>query len=71
MVGQRMGPTTIVMRTMPSEAPPMNAILARINIRSYTDRAVSRECVRELLQAAMAAHSAGDQRPGISWSSRT
>jgi nitroreductase len=48
---------------MPNEAPPMNAILARINIRSYTDRSVSQECVRELLQAAMAAHSAGDERP--------
>jgi nitroreductase len=41
----------------------MNAVLTRMNVRSYTDRAVSPACVRKLLQAAMAAHSAGDERP--------
>jgi nitroreductase len=34
-----------------------------MNIRSFTDHALCPEAVRKLLQAAMAAPSAGDQRP--------
>lgn len=41
----------------------MEAILTRRSIRKYTDRAVSDETVRELLNAAMNAPTAGDQRP--------
>lgn len=41
----------------------MNAILTRRSIRKYTDQPVSDETVTELLQAAMAAPSAGNQQP--------
>ena len=41
----------------------MNGTLSRINVRSFTDQAVSHESVRKLLQAAMVAHSEGDERP--------
>ena len=41
----------------------MNAVLTRMNIRSYKDQHVPPAGVRKLLQAAMAAHSAGDERP--------
>ena len=41
----------------------MHVALTRMNVRSFTDQAVCRESVRQLLQAAMAAHSAGDERP--------
>ena len=41
----------------------MNVTLTEMNIRSYSDQAVCSELVRKLLQAAMAASSAGDQRP--------
>ena len=42
---------------------PMDPVLSRASIRSYTPRPVSEEAIRTLLQAGMAAHSAGDQRP--------
>lgn len=41
----------------------MDAVLTRMNIRSYSQKAVSQASVRSLLQAAMAADSAGDGRP--------
>jgi len=34
-----------------------------MNIRGFTGQSVSQEHVRKLLQAAMSAHSAGDERP--------
>ena len=42
---------------------PMDVLLTEMNIRSYSDQAVCPEFVRKLLLAAMAASSAGDQRP--------
>jgi nitroreductase len=41
----------------------MDAILARRSIRKYTNQQVSEAIVKELLQAAMSAPSAGDERP--------
>jgi nitroreductase len=41
----------------------MDASQLRMNIRSFTDQTVPPESLRKLLQAAMAAHSAGDERP--------
>lgn len=41
----------------------MESIFHRISIRSYQDRAVEPEKVKQLLRAAMAAPSAGNQQP--------
>ena len=41
----------------------MEAILGRRSIRKYTDKPVSENLLRELLTAAMAAPSAGNQQP--------
>jgi len=41
----------------------MDATLSRINIRGFTAQTVSQDQVRKLVQAAMAAHSEGDERP--------
>jgi nitroreductase len=41
----------------------MDTVVLRENIRSFADRAICQESLRRLLQAAMAAHSAGDERP--------
>jgi len=41
----------------------MDAILTRRSIRKYTDQPVSDELVTDLLRAAMAAPSAGNQQP--------
>ncbi len=41
----------------------MDAILSRRSIRKYTDQAVPEEMIKTLLEAAMSAPSAGDQRP--------
>ena len=41
----------------------MEAILARRSIRKYTDEPVSRRQINQLLRAAMAAPSAGNQQP--------
>jgi nitroreductase len=41
----------------------MDAILARRSIRKYTDQGVSDAVVQTLLQAAMAAPSAGNEQP--------
>ena len=41
----------------------MDPVLSRTCIRSYTPQPVPEEAIRTLLQAGMAAHSAGDQRP--------
>lgn len=41
----------------------MEAILSRRSIRQYTSKPVSREVVREILEAAMSAPSAGNERP--------
>lgn len=41
----------------------MDITSSRTNVRSFTGRPVCRDAVRQLLQAAMAAHSAGDERP--------
>jgi nitroreductase len=41
----------------------IEAILTRRSVRKYTDKAVSDETVRQLLQAAMSAPSAGNEQP--------
>ena len=41
----------------------MKAIITRLHVRSYTNQPVGRESIQALLQAAMAAHSEGDERP--------
>jgi len=41
----------------------MEAILSRRSIRRYTDKPVSDEVVKELLEAAMSAPSAGNEQP--------
>jgi len=41
----------------------MSAILSRRSIRQYTNKPVARESVYEVLQAAMNAPSAGNERP--------
>jgi nitroreductase len=41
----------------------MKAILTRRSIRKYTDQPVSEKIIRELLEAAMSAPSAGNQQP--------
>jgi nitroreductase len=41
----------------------MEAIISRRSIRQYTSKRVSREVVREILNAAMSAPSAGNERP--------
>jgi len=41
----------------------MEAILSRRSIRKYTPQQVSEEIIRELLEAAMSAPSAGNQQP--------
>ncbi len=43
----------------------MDAILSRRSIRKYTDQAVPEEMIKALLEAAMMAPSAGDQRPWL------
>lgn len=43
----------------------MNAIFSRKSIRKYKDRKVSEEIVLELLKAAMAAPSAGNEQPWV------
>jgi nitroreductase len=42
---------------------PMDPVLSRTSIRSYTPLSVSQGAIINLLRGAMAAHSAGDQRP--------
>lgn len=41
----------------------MNAILSRRSIRRYTQQPVSDETIKELLEAAMSAPSAGNEQP--------
>ena len=41
----------------------MDAILSRRSIRRYTDQSVSDETIKELLEAAMSAPSAGNEQP--------
>ncbi len=41
----------------------MDAILSRRSIRRYTEQAVSDETIKELLEAAMSAPSAGNEQP--------
>lgn len=41
----------------------MKEILERRSVRSYTDKEISDETVKELLKAAMAAPSAGNEQP--------
>jgi len=41
----------------------MDAILSRRSIRRYTDQPVSDETIKELLEAAMSAPSAGNEQP--------
>lgn len=41
----------------------MDITRSRTNIQGFADRAIRMDSVRQLLQAAMAAHSAGDERP--------
>jgi len=41
----------------------MNAILSRRSIRRYTEQPVSDETIKELLEAAMSAPSAGNEQP--------
>ena len=49
--------------TPSSEVVPWTPYFRRTSIRSYLPQPVSEEAIRTLLQAGMAAHSAGDQRP--------
>ena len=48
----------------------MNAIQTRASVRAYTTEPVSDEEVRAILQAAMAAPSAGNQQPWEFWVTR-
>ncbi len=41
----------------------MDAIATRLHVRRYTNQTVGKTSVRALLEAAMAAHSEGDERP--------
>ena len=41
----------------------MDAVATRLHVRKYTSQADDKQSVRALLEAAMAAHSEGDQRP--------
>ncbi|MTV48789.1 nitroreductase family protein [Heliobacillus mobilis] len=41
----------------------MDAILSRRSVRTYTDQPVADELVKELLEAAMSAPSAGNEQP--------
>ena len=41
----------------------MDAVATRLNVRRYASRTIGEESVHALLQAAMAAHSEGDERP--------
>lgn len=41
----------------------MNEIFKRISVRKYADQAVEKEKIEQLLRAAMAAPSAGNQQP--------
>lgn len=41
----------------------MNSILKRRSVRQYTDQKVSDEVIKKLLEAAMSAPSAGNERP--------
>ena len=41
----------------------MDVVATRLHVRSYTNQPVGKESIRELLQAAMVAHSEGDERP--------
>ncbi|MBI4810295.1 MAG: nitroreductase family protein, partial [Ignavibacteriales bacterium] len=41
----------------------MNSIFRRRSIRQYTDQQVSDELIKQLLEAAMSAPSAGNERP--------
>ena len=41
----------------------MDVVATRLHVRRYTNQAVGKESIRALLQAAMAAHSEGDERP--------
>ena len=41
----------------------MDAILSRRSIRRYTEQTVSDEMIKELLEAAMSAPSAGNEQP--------
>ncbi len=41
----------------------MDAVAARLHVRSYTNQVVTKESIRALLEAAMTAHSEGDERP--------
>lgn len=41
----------------------MDVVTTRLHIRRYCNQTISRESIRALLQAAMAAHSEGDERP--------
>jgi nitroreductase len=50
-------------RHAPTDGGLMDAILTRRSIRKYTDQPVSEDLVTDLLRAAMAAPSAGNQQP--------
>ena len=50
-------------RRMSIDGSRSDPVLARRGIRSYTDEPVPDQMVRTLLQAAMVAHSAADERP--------
>ena len=41
----------------------MDAVATRLHVRRYSNQTISKESIRALLQAAMAAHSEGDERP--------
>ena len=41
----------------------MDVVATRLHVCRYSNRTISKESVQALLQAAMAAHSEGDERP--------
>jgi nitroreductase len=41
----------------------MDATATRLHVRRYTNQTIGKDCIRTLLQAAMSAHSEGDERP--------
>ena len=41
----------------------MDVVATRLHVRRYSNQTISKESIRALLQAAMAAHSEGDERP--------
>ncbi len=48
---------------LPEVSKLMDVVATRLHVRRYCNRTIGNENIRALLQAAMAAHSEGDERP--------